>query len=114
VDVVVDGHGCRRPLARVPAGAQSTWLSTCSTCPGPPVVEVADGDAGAVVAVPVVSGDAPDPSDGPGASDAPDGWDGPDGSDDPAAPDGFDGVEGPVGEAGGDRMVVGGLAPARG
>ena len=37
---VVGGQGSRRPLPFLSAGAQSTWLSTFSTCPGPTVADV--------------------------------------------------------------------------
>jgi len=40
---VVDGQGAARPLPFLPAGVQSTWLSTCSTWPGPAVPEVVGG-----------------------------------------------------------------------
>jgi hypothetical protein len=54
---VVDGQGERWPLPRLPVELQSTWLSTCSTPPGPVVVDVVAAVAG--------------PEAGPGAGPGP-------------------------------------------
>jgi hypothetical protein len=68
VEVVLDGQGWRRPLPRLPAGAQSTWLSTCSTW-GEVVVDVEESVGPGAVVVVVVDG--PDGSAVPAAPTLP-------------------------------------------